>query len=148
MCEGDNGRPVAFVVRRHRVEVVFHHVDMMRVVHNAQYFKWFEKGRFTIVDEIFEADPGFKEHILTPVVLNFCEYHKPARLGDELVLTTRHSREETWTGRFRFEHSISNAKSKVELASGRSEITFVDAENFQPMRELPETLWNCYQKIR
>jgi acyl-CoA thioester hydrolase len=137
-----------FLVRRHRVEVEFHHIDMMKIVHNAQYLKWFEKGRFDVIDAMFQDDGAQKEQLVTPVVMNHCIYLKPARLGDTLVVTTHHPVEERWTGRFRFEHSVSNAKTKVELATGKSEITVVDALTFRPMRNLPETIWNCYKKLR
>ena len=136
------------VVRRHRVEVEFHHVDMMRIVHNVQYLKWFEKGRFSIVNALFEDDDSARYRFLVPVVMNHCVYLTPARLGDPLVITTRHPVVERWAGRFRFEHSISHERTKLELASGESEVTVVEASTFRPVRDLPETIWNCYKKIQ
>ncbi len=141
-------KPGRTLIRRYRIEVVFHQVDMMQVVHNVQYFLWFEQGRFALINEIMDADPAEKARLLTPVVMNHCDYLEPARLGDQLVVTTKHTLLPSWTGRFQFAHSISNTKTKAEMVSGFSTVTFVDAATFKPIKEIPKTIWNSYQNLR
>lgn len=121
---------------------------MMGVVHNTQYFIWFELGRFALIDEVLSDAPKWRDRVSTPVVMNVCNYLEPARLGDELIITTKHAVVPSWTGRLRFLHTISNTKTKAELAHGQSELTLVDADTFRPIKEFPQTLWKSYQNLR
>lgn len=120
---------------------------MLQVVHNAQYFKWFEKGRFTIVEQFISVRWAAAEGIALPVVKNYCEYLSPAIFGDELVVTTRHMLQDRWTGRFSFDHSISNKKTKVELCRGKSEVTVTDIIGRRVLKELPVEAWGRYQAL-
>ncbi|MFO8073993.1 MAG: thioesterase family protein [Polyangia bacterium] len=135
------------VTRRVRIEVEFHHVDMMRVAHNAQYLRWFEKGRMAVLEEIFPLDWAIEERIGTPVVLNHCEYLWPAVYGDELVVTTRHRKLDSYEGRMTFDHSISHARRKLELARGRTAITAIDMAGGRPLRRIPEEAWRRYREL-
>ena len=135
------------VTRRHRIEVAFHHVDMMRVVHNAEYFKWFELGRLQIVHEIIPLHEALEENLSIPVVLNHCEYRHPAAFQDRLVVTTTHRILPVWEGRFLFNHTISNEKTKQELCFGKSEVTVLDLKVKRVVKEIPERIWTRYQAL-
>lgn len=135
------------VTRRLVVEVEFHHVDMMQVVHNSHYFRWFEKGRMAILEEVFPLPWAIENKIATPVVMNHCEYQWPATYGDTLVVTTRHRKAAVWNGRFLFEHTISNQKTKVELCHGRTEVTIVDLDSRRLVKQIPSDIWQRYQSI-
>ena len=121
---------------------------MMKIVHNSRYFIWFELGRLAVVDDVLEHAPAWRERVMTPVVMNQCHYLAPARVGDELIVTTKHTIADAWTGRLSFHHSISNRKNKAELATGSSEITLVDTRTFKTVKEFPPTLWKSYQNLR
>jgi YbgC/YbaW family acyl-CoA thioester hydrolase len=135
------------VVRRFRVPVEFHHVDLMNVVHNVQYFKWFEKGRLMIMEEVISVQWGVEHRIAAPVVRNHCEYLHTATYGDELVVSTKHRIVPEWTGKLVFEHAISNAKTKQEVCVGGGEITVVDLETHRILKQLPDQIWNRYQAL-
>ena len=63
--------------------VAFHHVDMMQIVHNVQYLKWFEIGRFGILNQFIDFDWAVANNLAVPVVMNHCEYLSPAVFSDE-----------------------------------------------------------------
>ena len=135
------------IADRTRVSVAFHHVDMMQIVHNTQYFKWFEAGRLGILDRFIPVDYAMENGLAVPVVMNTCEYYAPARYGDSLIVTTTHLVQPRWTGRFCFEHSISNAKTKIELCRGKSDVTVMSADAGRVLKVLPEGLWERYTAI-
>ena len=116
----------------------------MNVVHNVQYFKWFERGRLAIMEEVVPVRWGIEHRIAAPVIRNHCEYLHAATYGDELVVTTKHRLVSRWTGKFTFEHTISNAKSKLEVCNGWSEITLVDFDSNRIFKELPDEVWSRY----
>lgn len=127
--------------------VEFHHVDMMQVVHNSQYFRWFERGRMQILDEVVPMGWAVKHKIATPVVRNMCDYLWPAVYGDRLTVTTRHRKLDRYEGRFCFDHSICHNRTKRELARGRTEVTVVDLDGHRLVRDMPEDLWARYQAL-
>jgi YbgC/YbaW family acyl-CoA thioester hydrolase len=141
------GRSKEVMVSRLRVQVEFHQVDMMQVVHNAQYLNWFEKGRLDIIERFISVPWAGANDIAVPVVMNHLEYLYPAAFGDELVLTTRHPIVSKWTGRFSFVHSISNAKTKMELCRGSSDVTVMNLSSRRVLKELPAEVWERYQQV-
>ncbi len=139
--------PKSLVIRRVQGEVEFHHVDMMQVMHNSQYLRFFEKGRLSLLEEVVPLSWAVEHRFATPVVMNHCDYLAPARFGDRLVITTRHRKLQRWTGKFVFDHSMSNARTKVELARGRTAITVIDFETGRLVKELPEDIWGRYREL-
>ena len=135
------------VVRRLTVEVEFHQVDMMHVVHNSEYFRWFEKGRLKTMESVFPVSWAVENGIATPVVMNHAEYLWPAKFGDTLVVTTRHRIVDHWDGRFVFDHSISNEKTKKELCFGQSALTVMDLRSGQLIKEISDDVWARYQVL-
>ena len=136
------------IIRRLTVEVEFHQADMMRVVHNSQYLIWFEKGRLKLLEDVIPLAWAVENGIAVPVVMNHIEYFSPAMYGDALVVTTKHKIAESWDGRFLFEHSISNVKTKVELAAGRTEVTVIDLKTNSLIKEIPDDIWARYQALK
>jgi acyl-CoA thioester hydrolase len=134
--------------RRLDVEVEFHQVDMMQVVHNSEYFRWFEKGRLALLEEVLPMSWLVERRIGAPVVLNHCEYRWPAVYGDALAVTTRHRLLERYEGRLEFEHSIVRHRGKLELAGGRTAIALVDLDRRRLVRELPPSIWEQYRSLR
>ncbi len=132
------------ITRRVDVKVEFHHVDMMQVVHNSHYFRWFELGRMKILEDVFPMSWAMENKIATPVVMNHCDYLWPATYGDDLIVTTRHRKVDLWEGRFLYEHSISNRKTKVVLCNGQSAVTVVDMGTARLVKEIPTDVWARY----
>lgn len=135
------------ITRKVTVEVEFHHLDMMRVVHNSQYLCWFERGRFAVLDDVFPMAWAIENMIGTPVVSSSCEYLAAVHYGDVLLVTTRHRRCAEWDGRFVFEHSISNVKTKVEVCRGATAVTVVDLNTGKLFKELPPEVWERYRAL-
>ena len=136
------------VTRRLDVDVEFHQVDMMQVVHNSVYFRWFEKGRLQLLEEVLPLGWMIENRIGAPVVENHCEYRWPAVFGDLLAVTTRHRLLERYEGRLAFEHSVVRRRDKVELAAGRTAIALVDLDRRRLVRELPADIWERYGGLR
>ena len=135
------------ITRKVPVEVEFHHLDMMRVVHNSQYLCWFERGRFAMLDDVFPMQWAIDNMIGTPVVMSHCEYLSSVRYGDGLVVTTRHRKSVEWDGRFVFDHSISNVKTKVEVCRGQTAVTVLDLNTGRLLKALPDDVWERYQAL-
>jgi acyl-CoA thioester hydrolase len=135
------------ITRRIFARVEFRHVDMMQVVHNAQYFNWFELGRIGLMEEVFPFDWAIEHRLATPVVSNHCEYLSPATYGDEIVITTRHRLLAGWEGRFVFDHSISNRHTKVELCNGRTATTLISMDSRRSLRKVPADAWERYRTL-
>ena len=77
----------------------FHETDMMGVVHNAEYFRWFEEGRMQILLAVLPLDEALELGVAMPVVKNACTYKKPVRFGDPLLLYTHHEILTAYEGR-------------------------------------------------
>ena len=120
---------------------------MMGVIHNAQYFLWFEEGRLQIATEILPIAEAINRHVAMPVVENVCRYHKPVRYGAELVLSTTHRIQSAYEGRLEFEHSLVDAHTKTEAASGVTVATLVDWRSGQLIKDWPVDIWQRYQKL-
>lgn len=137
------GRPRS-IRRRIHLTPAFHQVDMMRVVHNVQFFYWFELGRTRIMEEFMSLDAALGLGVAMPVVENHCLYRKPVRYGDPLVLLTEHRCLSAWAGRLVFSHSLVHRKLKTEVACGRTTTTLIELETGRLVKEWPEDLWRRY----
>ena len=133
--------------RRLQITPAFHQVDMMGVVHNVQYFYWFEQGRLQIMEELMSLSASVKLGVAMPVVENQCLYRKPVRYGDPLVLLTEHHCLPNWEGRLVFSHSLVHRKLKTEMACGRTTTTLIDTAAGRLVKEWPEDLWQRYQAL-
>jgi len=130
--------------RRLHLTPAFHQVDMMSVVHNVQYFYWFEQGRLQIMEELLSLAAAVKLGVAMPVVENQCTYRKPVRYGDPLVLLTEHHCLTTWEGRLVFTHSLVHRKLKTEMACGRTTTTLIEIAGGRLVKEWPRDLWQRY----
>lgn len=120
----------------------------MGVVHNVEYFRWFEEGRLQVMLEVLSLEEALRIHVAMPVVENTCSYRRAVRFGDPLVLTTLHQVAPTYQGRLVFEHSLVHEKTKVEVASGRTVATLVHMPSLDLVREWPDEVWARYQALR
>lgn len=119
----------------------------MGVIHNAEYFHWFEEGRLQIMLEILPFEEALRIGVAMPVIENLCRYLKPVRFGDPLILFTTHSIQPVYEGRLVFEHSLVHEKQKTEMAAGRTVATLLDMKSGQLVKEWPADLWRRYQAL-
>jgi acyl-CoA thioester hydrolase len=136
------------IKRKLFIEPKFHQTDMMGVIHNAEYFHWFEDGRLAIMREILPLSEVVRRNIAVFVVSNSCDYLHPVRLGDELVLTTTHEIHDPYAGKLVFDHSLVHAKKKTEMAQGRSVMTIMDMAAGTLVKTWPEDVWERYKNLK
>ncbi|MBD3394738.1 MAG: hypothetical protein GF418_03845 [Chitinivibrionales bacterium] len=136
------------IKRKLRIEPTLHQVDMLGVVHNAEYIRWFDEGRFQLVCEVVSIQEAIDAGVALMVVENHCAYKKFVRLGDALVLYTTHVIKPAYEGRFVFEHSLVHEKTKIEMARGNSALVAVEYRTHQLLRELPPFIWERYCRLK
>ena len=135
------------ISRQILVEPEFHQVDMMGVAHNAAYFYWFERGRLMLLEKVLPIPEAVRLALAFPVVLQSCEYLKPASYGDRLVLTTSHELLPCYEGLFTFHHSLINEKTKADIAEAQTDVAALDMRSGRLLRELPNEIWTRYQAL-
>lgn len=136
------------IKRKLEIRPQFHQTDMMGVIHNVEYFHWFEEGRLQIMLDVLPIAEAMSLGIAMPVVENYCCYRAPARFGDVLTLYTTHRIAPRYEGHLRFEHSLVNDKNKTEIACGHAVATLIDLETMQLIKEWSPDLWERYQALR
>ena len=74
---------------RESITIPFCDVDAYNIVHNVNYFRYFDRGRFMLVDRFLrrERPPEIGRYLFL-VLKTACKYQVPAFLGDELLLET------------------------------------------------------------
>ena len=136
------------IKRKMEIRPLFHQVDMMGVIHNVEYFRWFEEGRLQIMFEVLPMEEALELGIGMPVVENHCSYKASARFGDALTLYTTHRVLDCYEGRLRFDHSLVNGRTKAEIACGYAVTTLVTMPAMELIRQWTATLWDRYQSLR
>jgi acyl-CoA thioester hydrolase len=120
----------------------------MGVIHNSVFFLWFEEGRLQILLEVLPFEEALDLGVAMPVVENVCQYHKPVRFGDPLVLYTTHRQQPVYEGKLVFSHSLVHEKQKTEVASGHSVTTLVELRTNALVKAWPESIWRRYLALR
>ena len=126
----------------HETEVRVRYVetDQMGIVHNANYFIWFEVGRSELC-----RDKGFsykemedEENALMVVAESYCRYKSPAHYED--VLTVRTKVGELRSRSLRFFYEIYRASDDTLIAEGETLHLVTDRD--KKVRVLPEIYRN------
>lgn len=136
------------IKRKLSIQAAFHETDMMGVVHNSNYFLWFERGRLEIMQEVLSVAEAMKLGVFMPVVENLCHYRKPAKYGMPLLLYTSHHLQRTYQGRLVFSHYLIHEKLRTAMAFGQTAVTMVDAQTNKLLKEWPAEIWRRYQALK
>lgn len=117
------------------IRVLYADVDLMKVVHNARYFEYFERGRLDFLETNIMPykDLVEKEGIQIPVTSNLAKYYRPALYDDQLDLVT----EITGFTRKRIAFGYKLYKDGILLCEGKSEHAFI-AGGLMKAIEMPE----------
>ncbi|MEO6656041.1 MAG: thioesterase family protein [Pyrinomonadaceae bacterium] len=117
------------------VRVRYAETDAMGIVHNANYFIWFEVGRSHLC-----RDKGFsykemedEENALMVVAESYCRYKSPAYYED--VLTVRTQVGEIRSRSLRFIYEVHRASDGILIAEGET-LHLVTDKN-KKVRSLP-----------
>lgn len=113
------------------VRVRFKETDAQGIVHNSNYFVWFEVARVEYLERHAGGYQKLRDLGVEAVVLEtHLRYLQPARFDDRLVV---HARCLGVKGaRFRFEYAIE--RDGVPIADGWTSHATVDAGTFRPTR--------------
>jgi acyl-CoA thioester hydrolase len=123
----------------HQTEVVvrFNEADPLGVVWHGHYLRYFEDGR-----EAFGKQYGisyldfYKKGLAVPVVSVQCDYKKPLRYGESVIVETSYI--PTAAAKLRFEYKMFEAEDRALVATGSSVQVFVDVKTFSLQLTVPE----------
>ena len=127
-----------------KINVRFHEVDSLRIVWHGHYLKYFEDGR-----EAFGHKYGigymdvFSVGLLTPLVKISCEYKRPVKYNDDVMLETRFINTEA--AKVMFEFILFNETTKEVYATGESTQIFLN-EKGELMLTPPEFFMDWKKK--
>ena len=121
---------------------------MMGVIHNSNYFLWFERGRLEIMLEVLPVEEAMKLGVFMPVVENICHYRKPVKFGMTLLLFTTHNIQPHYEGRLVFSHYLIHEKHRTEMAFGQTTMTILNMQTNKLIKEWPAEIWRRYQALK
>ena len=136
------------IKRKLPIQPAFHETDMMGVIHNSNYFLWFERWRLEIMLEVLPVEEAMKLGVFMPVVENICHYRKPVKFGMPLLLYTSHNIQAAYEGRLVFSHYLIHEKLRTAMAFGQTAMTLVDAPTNKLIKEWPAEIWRRYQALK
>jgi len=74
----------------YRRKTHYYETDQMEIIHNSNYFKWFEEARTDFMEQIGLPYNKLEEMgIFAAVISSYCEYKVPITYGEEVVITKR-----------------------------------------------------------
>jgi acyl-CoA thioester hydrolase len=125
-------------VLNHQTEIIvrFNEADPLGIVWHGHYLRYFEDGReaFGKIHGISYLD-CYKHGLAVPVVSVHCDYNKPLRYGDTVLVETTYV--DTAAAKLTFDYKIFEAKSRSLVAKGHSVQVFVDAKTFELQLTMP-----------
>ena len=136
------------IKRKQLILPAFHQTDMMGVIHNSNYFLWFEQGRLQILLEVLPLEEAMKLGVCMPVVENFCHYRIPVKFGMPLLLYTTHNIQSAYQGRLVFSHYLIHEKLRTAMAFGQTAVTLLSAQSWKLIKEWPGEIWRRYQALK
>jgi acyl-CoA thioester hydrolase len=123
----------------HQTEVIvrFNEADPLGVVWHGHYLRYFEDGR-----EAFGKEYGisyidfYKKGLAVPVVSCHCDYKKPLRYGNSVIVETTYI--PLPAAKLRFEYKMFESVHKDLVATGYSIQVFVDVKTFGLQLTVPD----------
>jgi acyl-CoA thioester hydrolase len=119
------------------VIVRFNEADPLGIVWHGHYIRYFEDGR-----EAFGKKYGvsyldfYREGVAVPVVSVQCDYKKPVRYGERVIV--RCTYDSTPAAKLRFNYKVYEADTQELVATGSTVQVFVDGKTFQLQLTVPE----------
>jgi acyl-CoA thioester hydrolase len=124
------------LVNRTEVIVRFNEADPLGIVWHGHYIRYFEDGR-----EAFGRQFGcsyldfYKQGLVTPIVSVNCDYKKPLKYGDTIIVETSYIDEKA--AKFHFTYKILDPTTSQLIALGSTMQVFVDAKSYQLQLVMP-----------
>ncbi|SHH13904.1 acyl-CoA thioester hydrolase [Chryseolinea serpens] len=116
----------------HQTEILvrFNEADPLGIVWHGHYLRYFEDGReaFGKVHGISYLD-FYRNGLAVPVVSVNCDYKKPLRYGDSVIVETIYM--PSPAAKLHFEYRMFDSTHRNLVATGASTQVFVDAKSFE-----------------
>ena len=135
---------------RHETEITvrFNEADPLGIVWHGHYVRYFEDARedFGRLHGISYLD-FYRNSLAVPVVSIHCDYKKPLRYGDTIIIVTKYIN--TKAAKLNFNYQILDAVHGTQIAAGSSSQVFVDAKTFELQLTIPPFFeeWRRKQKL-
>jgi len=118
------------------VTVRFNEADPLGIVWHGHYLRYFEDGRESFGKKYGAAYLDFyHQGFAVPVVSVNCDYKRPLRYGDSVIVETAFINSPA--AKLKFEYKIFERNQKLLVASGSSVQVFVDIKNFELQLTVP-----------
>lgn len=124
------------LTERTEVSVRFNEADPLGIVWHGHYIRYFEDGR-----EAFGAKYGityldfFRNGLVVPIVSVDCQFKKPLRYGDSMIVETRFV--DCQAAKIQFDYRLLHAKTGDLVATGNSLQVFLDKEHMALQLNIP-----------
>ena len=123
---------------KHETEITvrFNEDDPLGIVWHGHYVRYFEDAR-----EDFGKTYGvsyldfYRNSLAVPIVAIHCEYKKPLRYGDTIIVESSYVNSQA--AKLNFRYKIFDAQHKTQIATGSSSQVFVDAKTFELQLTIP-----------
>ncbi len=135
---------------KHETEITvrFNEADPLGIVWHGHYVRYFEDARedFGKVHGISYLD-FYRNSLAVPVVAIHCDFKKPLRYGDTIIVVTKYIN--TRAAKLNFNYQIHDALHGTQIATGSSSQVFVDAKTFELQLTMPPFFedWRKKQKL-
>lgn len=121
---------------RTEVTVRFNEADPLGIVWHGHYLRYFEDGREAFGKEYGVSYLHFHAHgLAVPVVSVQCDYKKPLRYGDTVIVETIYKPEPA--AKLSFAYKMYQSQSMDVVATGSSLQVFVDVATFNLQLTVP-----------
>ena len=119
------------------VIVKFNEADPLGIVWHGHYIRYFEDGRESFGKRYGVAYLDFyRNGLAVPVVSVNCDYKKPLRYGDSVIVETTFVN--SAAAKLKFEYKVYESKTRTLVATGSSLQVFVNAKTFSLELTMPE----------
>lgn len=122
-----------------KIRVSYVDTDKMGVVHNSNYYRFFERGRIELMRYLGVSYKKMEdEGVMMPLVDQYAKYLKPAYFDEELIVRT--SINTVPAVKIRFDYQVLREKEGKEeiLCEGYNTLAFIDERSRKPH---PCPLW-------
>ncbi len=107
--------------------------DKMGIVHNSNYFRYFEIGRIELMRHLGVSYKTMEDNgIMMPLIEQYAKYLKPAYFDEELIIRT--SLEQMPIVKIRFDYKILRKKEEKEelICEGYNILAFINETTRKP----------------
>ena len=123
----------------HKFRVGYVDTDKMGIVHNSNYFRYFEIGRIELMRHLGVSYKMMEDNgVMMPLIEQYAKYLKPAYFDEELIVRT--SINTVPAVKIRFDYQVLREKEGKEeiLCEGYNTLAFIDERSRKPH---PCPLW-------